>query len=67
MQAINWISIYKKYKGLWVALKSPNELIVVASAKTLKETMQKAQNKGVKDPFVAQIPTEVTPLVGCSQ
>ncbi|MBI2036406.1 hypothetical protein HYT17_02150 [Candidatus Microgenomates bacterium] len=42
--AIDWTRIYKKYKGLWVALKS-DEKTVVASGKTAKEAWNIAQKK----------------------
>lgn len=66
MKAINMTHIYAKYKGKWVALKSPEERIVVASAKTLKQAMEKARQKGILAPLVTQIPKEVLPIVGCS-
>lgn len=64
MAAIDWTKIYKKYKGLWVAIKTPDEPTVVASGKTLKDTIQKAHSKGFKQPFVTQIPKKVLPIVG---
>lgn len=60
---INWTNIYKKYKGLWVALKNDKKT-VVASAKTLKEVLNKAQKKGIEHPFVTQIPRKILPFVG---
>lgn len=61
--AIDWTKIYKKYKGLWVALKS-DEKTVVASAKTLKEVLNKAQKKGIEHPMVTQIPRKILPIIG---
>lgn len=65
MQAINMTKIYKNYKGNWVAFKSStSNPEVIAYAKTLKETLKKAGEKGFKHPVVTQIPKEVLPIVG---
>lgn len=64
MAAIDWTHIYKKYKGLWVALKGPQENEVVATGKTLKEIIEKAEKKGVKHPLVTQVPKHLLPIVG---
>lgn len=61
--AIDWSKIYKKYKGLWVALKE-DEQTVVASGKTAKEALVTAREKGFKDPILHRVPTEVLPYVG---
>lgn len=67
MQAIDMKKIYsnKSYRGNWVALKSftsnPN---VLAYAKTLKETLKKAGEKGFEHPVVMQIPKQILPIVG---
>jgi predicted RNase H-like HicB family nuclease len=45
--AIDWSKIYKKYKGLWVALKN-DEKTVVASGKTAKEALNTAREKASK-------------------
>ena len=63
MTAINWSSIYKKYKGLWVGLKD-DEKTVIASGKTVKEVMQKSQKKGYKEPILFRVPTEIIPYIG---
>ena len=62
--ALNWTKIYKKYKGLWVALKEDNKT-VVASGKTLKEALRKARKKGCKEPILFRVPTEILPYIGC--
>lgn len=64
MKAIDMTKIYSNYKGKWVALEGPKSTKVVASGKTLKEILQKAQKKGVALPLVTQIPKEVLPFVG---
>lgn len=61
--AIDWTKIYKKYKGLWVALKD-DEKTVVASGTTAKQVWQKAQKKGYKNPILFRVPTEILPYVG---
>ena len=63
MQAIDWSGIYKKYKGKWVAL-ADDEITVLASGKTAKETWDKALKKGFQKPILAQMPTNLIPYVG---
>lgn len=63
MKVIDWTSIYKKYKGLWVALMD-DEVTVISSGKTLEETAQKAGKKGFKDPIFMNIPKHLLPFVG---
>lgn len=64
MQATNLIKIYEQYRGRWVALKSPKEIVVIASGETLKEILEKSRKKGIKKPLVTQIPKEIIPIVG---
>ena len=59
----DWTKIYNKYKGLWVALKA-DEQTVVASGKTVKGVLQAAREKGLKDPILHRVPTEVIPNFG---
>jgi len=61
--AIDWTKIYKRYKGLWVALKDDKKT-VVASAKTVKQVMDKAQEKGYDQPILFRVPTKIIPYVG---
>lgn len=61
--AIDWTNICKKYKGLWVGLKD-DEKTVVASGKTVKEVMEKAQKKGYEKPILFRVPTKIIPYVG---
>lgn len=63
MKTIDWSSIYKKYKGLWVALKA-DEKTVVASGETLKETLDKAHKNGYKNPILTKMPQKLIPYVG---
>ena len=60
---IDWTKIYKKYKGLWVALKS-DEQTVVASGKTAKEALEKAQAEGCKKPILTYMPEKLITYVG---
>ena len=60
---IDWTKIYKKYKGLWVALKD-DYTTVVASGKTPEETLKSAKKNGFTNPFLTHVPEEVTPFVG---
>jgi hypothetical protein len=63
MSAIDWSEIYNKYKGMWVALKD-DEVTVVGNGKTLREALNSARKKGVHDPIMHRVPTEVIPYVG---
>lgn len=53
--AIDWTHIYKKYKGLWVALKD-DEVTVISSGKTLDEAAQKAEKKVLKTQYFIVFP-----------
>ncbi len=61
--AIDWTKIYKKHKGLWVALKK-DEVTVIASGKTAREALEKARKKGYKMPILTNVPTEIITYVG---
>ncbi len=61
--AIDWTKIYDKYKGLWVALQD-DQVTVISSAQTLKEALEKAQEKGYKQPIMFKVPSEIIPFVG---
>ncbi len=60
---IDWTKIYKKYRGLWVALKD-DYTTVVASGKTPEKTLELAKKNGFNSPFLTHVPEEVTPFVG---
>ncbi len=60
---IDWTKIYKKYRGLWVAMQS-DEQTVVASGKTAKEAWEKAKTKGCEKPILAYMPEELATYVG---
>ena len=61
--SIDWTKIYKKYKGLWVALKD-DHVTVISSGKNLEKTMEAARKKGFSTPFVTKVPEKVLPFVG---
>lgn len=61
--AIDWTKIYKKYKGLWVALKD-DEKTVVGSGKTAKEALEKAQKMGYENPILTRMPERIITYVG---
>ncbi len=63
MKAINWNSIYKKYKGLWVAL-AQDEKTVLAAAKTAKAAFNKAQKSGYQKPILTKMPQKLVNYVG---
>ncbi|MDP2951536.1 MAG: DUF5678 domain-containing protein [bacterium] len=61
--SIDWTKIYKKYKGLWVALKS-DEKTVIASGLTAQDVWKKAVNSGVKEPILTFLPKKLATYVG---
>ncbi len=61
--AIDWTKIYKKYKGLWVALKN-DQKTVIAADETVKGVVKKANKKGFKEPILFHVPAKVIPYVG---
>ena len=63
MVAVDWTNIYKKYKGLWVALKD-DEITVISAGKSLDETARKAEKKGFKEPIFYFVPKKLTYFVG---
>ena len=63
MKAIDWSSIYKKYKGLWVAL-AQDEKTVLAASKTAKEAFDKAKRNGYPDPILTKMPQKLISYIG---
>ena len=61
--AIDWSVLFKKYKGLWVALKD-DEVTVVASGKTAKEALLKAYGRGYNKPILTRVPEKLISYVG---
>lgn len=65
MKAIDWSKIYKKHKGLWIAL-AKDEITVLASGKTAKEAWDKALRKGYRKPIMTRMPERLITYVGDS-
>lgn len=61
--AKDWTKIYKKYKGLWVALASDEET-VLGAGKSVKEALEKAQKKSSELPFLTRVPETLAAYVG---
>ncbi len=61
--AIDWTQLYKKYKGLWIALKN-DEKTVVASGKTDKEAWDTARRVGYEKPILKRMPEKRISSVG---
>ncbi len=61
--AIDWTHIYKKYKGLWVALQS-DEKTVISSGKTGKEAWDQALKKGFEKPILTKMPSKLSTFIG---
>jgi hypothetical protein len=66
MKTINWTRIYKKYKGLWVALKH-DEQTVVGSGNSAKEALEDARRNGYTQPILMNVPTEVVTFAGMNE
>lgn len=60
---IDWTHIYKKYKGLWVALKD-DEVTVISSGRNAKTAWEKAQKRGFREPILMNVPKKLTYFVG---
>lgn len=60
---MDWTKIYKKYKGLWVAL-ADDEVTVLGHGKTLKEAVSGAEKKKNKNPIVMRVPEKMGSYVG---
>ncbi len=63
MKAKNWTNLYPQYAGQWVAFAEDEET-VVASAKSLKTTLNQAKRMGLETPPVFKVPQEMLPYVG---
>ena len=61
--AVDWTNIYKKYKGLWVAL-SDDEKIVLAFGETAGDALENAKSKGYKNPILSKMPEKLITYVG---
>lgn len=61
--AINWTKNFKKYKGMWVAMKK-DQVTVIASGKTAKQVLEEAREKGLSRPVLFKVPTKIIPYIG---
>lgn len=61
--AIDWTKLYKRYKGMWVALLD-DEQTVVGSGKTLEEALRRARYKGINSPIVSRMPENLDAYIG---
>ena len=61
--AKDWTKLYKKYKGLWVALALDEET-VLGVGKTVKEALTQARKKTMDTPFLTKVPETMDAYVG---
>jgi len=61
--AKDWTKIYKKYKGLWVAL-AEDETTVLAAHKIARKAFEKAKDMGYKNPILTRVPEDLEAYVG---
>lgn len=59
----DWTQLYKKYRGLWVAL-ADDEVTVLGTGKTANEAVQQARKKTDKAPFLTHVPQKLVSYVG---
>lgn len=61
-KAIDLSKILKSYSNEWVALSS-DEKRVIASAKTVKEALKIAREKGEESPIMTRVPADYCTFV----
>lgn len=61
--AIDWTTIFKKYKGLWVAL-AEDERTVIGSGKSARVALRAAEERGVRSPILMKMPPKLVSYVG---
>ncbi|OHA20618.1 MAG: hypothetical protein A2836_01240 [Candidatus Taylorbacteria bacterium RIFCSPHIGHO2_01_FULL_45_63] len=61
--ARDWTKLYKKYKGLWVALAEDEETVLGVGS-TVKEALAIAKTKTDKTPFLTRVPRTLEAYVG---
>lgn len=59
----NWTSLFKNYKGQWVALKD-DETTVISSGTKLPEVLRRALDEGFDNPIVTKVPKEDVTYIG---
>lgn len=60
---INLTNIYKKYRGLWVALDTSLKKVISAD-KTAENAYRKALGEGYKKPTLFKVPKQNLPYFG---
>lgn len=63
---MDFTEIYRKYKGLWVALSS-DEKKVVGKSRTVNGAVRQAQEKGIKTPYLFKVPTKIISYVSAGR
>ena len=61
--AKDWTKLYKKYKGMWVAL-SEDEETVLGFGKTVKEAVINAKKHKNSIPFLTRVPQTLEAYIG---
>lgn len=61
--AKDWSKLYKRYKGLWVAL-AEDDSTVLGVGKTVQEAVMAARKKTDKTPFLTRMPETLSAYVG---
>lgn len=59
----DWTKLYKKYKGMWVALADDEET-VLGFGKKLVEAQSKAIKNGANNPILMRVPDTLSAYVG---
>ena len=62
MKPIDLSHVYKKYKGLWVALIHDTE--VISADKSVRKVVEQAKKKGYHHPLLFKVPKNDLPFVG---
>ena len=61
--AKDWSKLYKKYKGMWVALAKDEET-VLGYGRTVKEAVTKAGKRSTETPYLTRVPETLNAYVG---
>ncbi len=56
--AKDWTQLYRKYKGLWIALAKDEET-VLGVGKTARQAMEQARKKTLETPFLTRMPEKL--------
>ena len=62
MKPVDLSKVYKKYKGLWVALINDTE--VVSADKSVRKVVAEAKKKGYEQPLLFKVPKNDLPFIG---